>query len=782
MLKKIFFSITLLVAIVTGVKADEVTADYFRVDNSALNAINTTTGTKVDVLQFSTSASSFTVGSNQLKVLKNSTATVTVSVAGGKTITGIALEWKDKPNNMSTDVGELSADATTWTGSATAITFTNAESSDRQIKKITVTYTGDYLENITSTTMTITGRTGYSSSNIYALAYSTSNNAYGLGLKAYCNSSVQVSNNNTITLYSPKALKSVTIKNSNSTAMTMSASTGAVDENKKWTAANNETTNVTFTNTSGSNFTPSTIEVEFVQSGPVDPEFSLSKASIGTDETAQIKVTGKDNLDGISFDGDVTFGTDGIVSVDASGVVTPIAAGTTTINFNTSAVADKYNAGSGNLSITVTAPVVATPTLTAGGGFLESKTVEIACTTDGATIKYSTDNENWATYTEALNITETTTVYAKAEKDGYTTSAVASETYTKAAPHTWATVSTATTWDWTKLSTSEVKLTDATTPAKSEEFLMGDMDGLILTQNVGYNPATFNADALKLIAEYPVRSTSFTQATQVKFKTSVPGTVKVTYSNTGGSRPYRHIEVNGVLSAEGSASTSQTSTEDIAVAAGEVTIKVYIPDATTPQAGNNDEVGYTMARIYKIEFTPAEASTINLNAKGYATYSKGNDFMFAGAKAYKMALNETAGTITGSEVKGKIKAGEGILFRGEAGAEVTILATTGATALEDNDLIGSTGADGNIVSQPTYCYTLSGDTFMKYTGALVANKAFFGTDTEITNSLQIVFEGEGEATAINNVIDDVNVNVPVKVIKNGKLYIGNFNVAGQQVK
>ena len=43
-----------------------------------------------------------------------------------------------------------------------------------------------------------------------------------------------------------------------------------------------------------------------------------------------------------------------------------------------------------------------------------------------------------------------------------------------------------------------------------------------------------------------------------------------------------------------------------------------------------------------------------------------------------------------------------------------------------------------------------------------------------------------DATAIANVNADdnvnLNVNAPVKVIKNGKLYIGTYNIAGQRVK
>ena len=522
------------------------------------------------------------------------------------------------------------------------------------------------------------------------------------------------------------------------------------------------------------------VVIETLAPSVVDPVFSLSKSSIGTDETAQINVGTKTGLDGITLS-DIAYGTAGVVTVNESGVVTPVAAGTTTITFSSAAVDGKYNAGSGNLSITVTAPVVKTPTLTEGGGFVDSKTVEIACETDGATIKYSTDNENWSDYTEPLTITETTTVYAKATLSGYTDSEVASETYTKAVPHTWATVSTATTWDWTKLTGANSELTDATTPKKNEEFLMGDMDGLVLTQNIGYDPSTFNADALKLIAQYAVRDKKYAQATQVKFQTSVPGTVKVYYSNTGKDRPYRHVEVNGVLSAEGSASTTQTETEEIAVAAGEVTIKVYIPDAESPQAGNNDVVGYTMARIYKIVFTPATATTINLNAKGYATYSQATDFMFAGATGYKMTLDEDAATITGTAVTGKIAAGEGILFKGEANATVTILETTGATALADNSLSGTTTASGDKADVPSICYTLSGDTFKKFTGTSFNDNKAYIEGTKTLSSLTIVFEGE-EATSVEAIAEAAEAAVPVKVIKNGKLYIGNYNVAGQQVK
>ena len=184
-----------------------------------------------------------------------------------------------------------------------------------------------------------------------------------------------------------------------------------------------------------------------------------------------------------------------------------------------------------------------------------------------------------------------------------------------------------------------------------------------------------------------------------------------------------------------------------------------------------------------IEVTRPNA-TITLNASGFATYSSATDFEFAGADAYGMKLSATS--LVGTKVtSGKIKAGEGILFKGEAGAKVAIIETTGAEAIgENNNLIGTTDADNEIISSSyTYKYALSGDTFKTFTGSLAANKAFFGSDTAIGNSLELVFNEAGEATAVDAIAEaDEAEAAPVKVIKNGKLYIGNFNVAGQQVK
>jgi len=168
-------------------------------------------------------------------------------------------------------------------------------------------------------------------------------------------------------------------------------------------------------------------------------------------------------------------------------------------------------------------------------------------------------------------------------------------------------VTESTTWDWAKAGSATPEQTDETVPSKTQVF---NFDDVLIDPS-----SDFNAAALMGIAQFANRGTYF-QGTEISFNTTVPGYVAVTYSNTGGSRPYRHVEVNGTLSAAGSADQTMKNTEAFSVAAGIVTIKFYIPDADTPQARSGDVVGYSMGRISKIIFStePIATSISNTNA------------------------------------------------------------------------------------------------------------------------------------------------------------------------
>ena len=102
-----------------------------------------------------------------------------------------------------------------------------------------------------------------------------------------------------------------------------------------------------------------------------------------------------------------------------------------------------YNASSGHwrvLSIAVTYQAintnqVLTPVFTPSScDFVGTQEVALSCSTDGATISYSTDGETWNEYTEPFEVTETTTVKAKAAKAGMDESYMASATYTMYVP------------------------------------------------------------------------------------------------------------------------------------------------------------------------------------------------------------------------------------------------------------------------------------------------------------------------------------------------------------
>ena len=115
-----------------------------------------------------------------------------------------------------------------------------------------------------------------------------------------------------------------------------------------------------------------------------------------------------------------------VAVINEEGVITLVAAGETTITA-TFAGNDDYKAGSASYVLTVTAAnQVATPVIAFGATtFFESTTATITCATEGAAILYSTDNgENWQTYSEAIILTETTTIIAKATKEGATDSQV----------------------------------------------------------------------------------------------------------------------------------------------------------------------------------------------------------------------------------------------------------------------------------------------------------------------------------------------------------------------
>lgn len=129
-------------------------------------------------------------------------------------------------------------------------------------------------------------------------------------------------------------------------------------------------------------------------------------------------------------DSDVTSGD----AITVSGTSAVFAVSGSSSNTQVSAIDVTYTVSGSSTTYywsSPTPPAVATPVITAGANpFYFSTTATITCTTEGAAIKYSDDNENWSNYSSPLSITETKTVYAKAIKDA-NESSVASLEFTK---------------------------------------------------------------------------------------------------------------------------------------------------------------------------------------------------------------------------------------------------------------------------------------------------------------------------------------------------------------
>ena len=175
--------------------------------------------------------------------------------------------------------------------------------------------------------------------------------------------------------------------------------------------------------------------------------------------------------------------------------------------------------------------------------------------------------------------------------------------------------------------------------------------------------------------------------------------------------------------------------------------------------------------------------------KGFATFCSSVNFTVSeGATAYKAAIADSKLTMTALD--GVIPANTGVVIAGNKNGNATITATTAAATADvtDNDLKGTTAAaltadlKGSTAAK-FLAFKKTTSTFTPYGGEnFPANKAYLLLDSNNNSlSLEMVFE---EATGINNVnaAETEAQASPVKVIKNGKLYIGNYNVAGQQVK
>jgi len=251
---------------------------------------------------------------------------------------------------------------------------------------------------------------------------------------------------------------------------------------------------------------------------------------------------------------------------------------------------------------------------------------------------------------------------------------------------------------------------------------------------------------------------------------------------TSGTAAERNIKVyrNGVQLSEPTKTAAKGS--DITIALDETAPCMIMIESN--QTGGDG--GFT---FYAIE-AAASPIEVTLGTNGYSTYCGDENFtVTSGATAYTATLSGTTVTLNKIAANTVIGKGTGIVLVGTEGETAVLTPTTEAAASMElgNALVG-VNAETTDVNADAYVLASNGTKTAFVKAGSYANK------TALLNKAYIVYAGmqegsldiqfEGEATAINNVNanDNADSAAPVKVIKNGKLFIGNYNVAGQLVK
>lgn len=272
------------------------------------------------------------------------------------------------------------------------------------------------------------------------------------------------------------------------------------------------------------------------------------------------------------------------------------------------------------LTLTSTTVLTASETFTFSGANLGATdvTLVLASAVDGLTLSESSvtptagaiaDTEITVSYKSLLDVAETdVNLYLKQGDDILKTIVL---TYSSTAGiESLTSISAATTWNWNG--------------AADAAFGTLDQNAMIVLANADVTwDAGFNALAIAGKLQHYYRDSKYAQGHELKFNTTIPGRVTVTFSNTGGkdiARAPRITDVNGSYAptdeADGSKNTTaKTYTHN--VAAGDVLIAGFEMQAGTPA---------NMLRYYKVEFVPTYTIAYAANG-GSGTMTDANAYV-----------------------------------------------------------------------------------------------------------------------------------------------------------
>ena len=322
------------------------------------------------------------------------------------------------------------------------------------------------------------------------------------------------------------------------------------------------------------------------------------------------------------------------------------------------------------------------------------------------------------------------------------------------------TISTATEWDFgSKVSGAKQFTTDED---KNTEWVYADIDGLTFT-------SPFNENALAFKGEYPFRDNShkYAQNGILHFKTSVPGTVYVKFSDTGSTASStatkRYLVVNDIQTPYWASRANNNSNPEIAYEERKnVEANIAVP------AGDVYVNGTQALTIPILSFTPGEATSVSatITAAGVASFSSMYEVEIpAGVTAYYASAGDGS-SVTLTAIDGDyIPANTGVVLKGAANTYSMTVTSTGA-ALAGTNLLRPWLNEGE-PTDATYYTLAAGPSFAQSTGGtLAAGKAYLVLPVGGARELSINF---GEVTGIKN--------IEAQKQESGDCY----NLAGQRV-
>ena len=388
--------------------------------------------------------------------------------------------------------------------------------------------------------------------------------------------------------------------------------------------------------------------------------------------------------------------------------------------------------------------VEATEDIAVSGANLAGSTLTatLSPAVEGLSVKLSSNTITAGAISTTATLQYTQTVNAKGSttltlSDGTTSKEVTVNYKSVVVPTELKALTSATTFDLSKVGTG---LDDVTS---DEYVVLADAESEVsfadqlAVKGVGGLNVTWRTDAV--------------QAGYFKFKTTVPGTVTVKFTDTGSGdgRPNRYANVNGIRSDVYTTSSSTTVTcSEIAVSAGEVIVK--------GEQYNSGDDNYTdnQIRVFQIVFTPLDGKdVVEIGQYEWATRVAANDLDFTGSavKAFIVTGHEGS-AITTTQVN-KVAAGTPVLLNAAKGSYIIPASFTGDADATTGNLLKAGAAISAETGKTKYVLANNSGTatFMKVVSDVTvpASKAYLEFNEEISApALSLSF---GDVTGINEV-------------------------------